>query len=206
MNLLHIVSSPRKERSASIEVANAFIGAWKRKHPEGQIDTLNVWETELLPFDKAALDAKYAGLEGKKRTAEQEAAWKQIKELANRFHAAEILLFSVPMWNFGLPYRLKHLIDIISQKDVLFTFDERGLLGLLNGRQMVVIAARGATVGDNDAFKDHQVEYLATWAHMVGIPEPHAIVMERTLFGPEADAAARAEARGKAVELAGKLD
>jgi FMN-dependent NADH-azoreductase len=204
MNLLHIVSSPRKERSASLEVANAFIAAWKGKHADAHVDTLNVWETELLPFDKAALDAKYAGIAGTKRTPEQEAAWAQIAELGNRFHRAQILLFSVPMWNFGIPYRLKHLIDVISQKDVLFTYDERGIVGMLGGRQMVVIAARGAVVS-GDAMKDHQVDYLRTWAHMVGIPETHEIVMERTLFGPDAEAAARAEARAKAVALAGRL-
>jgi FMN-dependent NADH-azoreductase len=143
MTLLHIVASPRKQRSASIEVANAFIDAWKSANPEADVDVLNVWETDLLPFDKAALDAKYAGIEGRTRTTEEQGMWDQIGVLADRFHRADLLLFSVPMWNFGIPYRLKHLIDVISQKDVLFTFDERGLLGMLGGRKAVVISARG---------------------------------------------------------------
>ena len=143
MTLLHVISSPRKQRSASIEVANAFIDAWRSKYPEGNIDTLNVWETDLLPFDNAALDAKYAGIEGKALTAEQQDVWGQIKELADRFHCADILVFSVPMWNFGIPYRLKHLIDVISHKNVLFTFDERGLIGML-GEQTRDCCACGA--------------------------------------------------------------
>ncbi|HWZ12528.1 MAG TPA: NAD(P)H-dependent oxidoreductase [Acidobacteriaceae bacterium] len=204
MTLLHVISSPRKQRSASIQVANAFIDAWKSKHPEGNIDTLNVWETDLLPFDNAALDAKYAGLEGKTRTSEQQDAWEQIKELADRFHRADLIVFSVPMWNFGVPYRLKHLIDVVSQKDVLFTFDERGLIGMLGGRTVVVIASRGAAHGDDYPIQDfdHQGAYLATWSRMVGIKDFHTITLERTLFGPEADAASRKEASTQAVALA----
>ena len=147
MNLFHVVSSPRKERSASIEVANAFIGAWLRKNPSGVVETLNVWDAQLPDFDGEALAAKYAGLEGKQLTPEQDKAWSKIKNLANLFLRADLILFSVPMWNFGIPYKLKHLIDTVSHKDILFTFDERGLLGLLGGKTVVVVAARGAQLG-----------------------------------------------------------
>src|SRR5260370_35218956 len=104
MTLLHVLSSRRKQRSASIEVANAFIDAWKSKHPEGNIDTLNVWETDLLPFDNAALDAKYAGIEGRNLTSEQQDVWGQIKELPDRFHCADILVFTGHIGNFGSHY------------------------------------------------------------------------------------------------------
>jgi FMN-dependent NADH-azoreductase len=207
MTLLHIVASPRKERSASIEVANAFIDAWKSANPEGDVDVLNVWETDLLPFDKAALDAKYAGIEGRTRTTEEQEMWDQIGALADRFHRADILLFSVPMWNFGIPYRLKHLIDVISHKDVLFTFDERGLLGMLGGRKVVVVAARGVGLGGDYPATDfdHQGAYLATWSRMVGIKEFHEITVEKTLFGKETDTASRKEACAQAVVLAKRI-
>jgi FMN-dependent NADH-azoreductase len=108
------------------------------------------------------------------------------------------------MWNFGIPYRLKHLIDAISHKDVLFTFDERGLLGLLGGKTVVVIAARGAYLGGDYPVEDfdHHTAYIATWCRMVGIKEVHTISIEKTLFGPEADQAARVKARIEAIALA----
>jgi FMN-dependent NADH-azoreductase len=145
MNLFHVISSPRKERSASIEVADAFIDAWLVKNPNGVVETLNVWKTQFPEFDGEALTAKYAGLEGMELTRDQEKTWSQIKGLANLFIRADVILFSVPMWNFGIPYKLKHLIDSVSHKDILFTFDERGLLGLLGGKKVVIIAARGGT-------------------------------------------------------------
>ena len=207
MKLLHIISSPRKERSSSTEVAHGFIDALKAKDPSVTVDTLNVWETELLPFDGDALAAKYAGLAGEALTADQQAVWKQIEVLGARFHDAEMIVFSVPMWNYSIPYKLKHLVDVVSQKNILFTFDERGQLGLLGGRTMVVIASRGAALGG--AFPaadfDHQTAYMSAWARMVGISDYHEVVFEKTLFGPESDKQARAGAKAEAVALAEKL-
>ena len=207
MNLFHVISSPRKERSASIEVADAFIDAWLVKNPNGVVETLNVWETQFPEFDGEALNAKYAGLEGKELTRDQEKTWSQIKGLANLFIRADVILFGVPMWNFGIPYKLKHLIDSVSHKDILFTFDERGLLGLLGGKTVVVVAARGAQLGGDFPAQDfdHQTAYLKTWSRMVGIKDVHTIAIEKTLFGPEIDRAGRDAGRSAAAALAMSL-
>ncbi len=206
-HMLHIVGSPRKAVSASLDVARHFIGDWIAAHPDATVDALDVWETELPPFDGPALEAKYAGLTGTPLTAEQQQVWAEIRALAERFKRADVILISAPMWNFGIPYRVKHLIDAVSQKDVLFTFDGKNLNGLLGGRKLVVIAARGAPLGGDYPEKDfdHQVAYLRVWSRMVGIADFEAITVEGTLLGPEADEAARATARAKAAELAALL-
>jgi FMN-dependent NADH-azoreductase len=200
-HLLYIESSPRKQRSASIEVAHAFIDAWQAQHAIATVDTLDVWNTPLPEFDGATLEAKYAGIQGIERTPEQKEAWAQIVELAGRFIKADIIVFGVPMWNFGIPYKLKHLIDVVSQKDLLFTFDERGLNGLLDGRKVVVIAARGAPLDR----AEHQISYMTTWSEMVGIDEQYNIVIEKTLLGPDVDAESRQTATAAAIELAATL-
>ena len=207
MKLLHVVASPRGQRSASTEVAHAFIDAIHAQHPGSTCDTLDVWVTDLPAFDGPALDAKYTALEGRERTVEQRAVWDKIQTLAARFHAADLILFSVPMWNLGIPYRLKHLIDVVSQKDVLFTFDDRGLLGMLGGRKVVVIGARGLAMAASDAppAADFHNDYMAAWANMVGINDFHAVHVSKTLFGPELDHATRAVAREQARALAKSL-
>ncbi|MEJ0002989.1 MAG: NAD(P)H-dependent oxidoreductase [Pararobbsia sp.] len=204
MHLLHVIGSPRTGRSASRQVANAFIEVWKEQHPDGTVDELNVWEIDLPVFDGPILEAKYAGIEGRPLDPAQADAWRTVDTLAERFRQANVILFSVPMWNFGIPYRLKHLIDVISQKDVLFTFDERGLNGLLGGRTVVTVAARGVQLGADfprDQF-DFQTAYLAMWSRMVGITDVRVISVEKTLAGPEQDRASRDEASEKARELA----
>lgn len=183
MHILHIASSPRRERSASLKLASRYLETVTSLHPDASIDVLDVWTTDLLPFDGPALNAKYADLQGVPMSAEQEAVWKQIHALGERFHRADVIVFSVPMWNFGIPYRLKHLIDAVSQRGVLFDFDAQGMKGLLKGKQVVVFATRGVALGEDyptDAY-DHQVAYLKTWARMVGIPAISAVLSEATL-------------------------
>ena len=134
-NLLYVESSPRKQRSASIEVAHAFLDAYRDSHAGHTIETIDVWNLTLPEFDGAALEAKYAGIEGRERNDEQKKVWKTIQSLARPFREADTILISAPMWNWGIPYKLKHLIDVVSQKDILFSFDERGLLGMLTGKK-----------------------------------------------------------------------
>ena len=204
--LLYIESSPRKERSASIEVAEAFLESYRNAHPEASIDTLDVWSTPLPEFNGAVMEAKYAGIAGEPLSAEQAAAWSTIRALAERFRRADRLLFSVPMWNFSIPYKLKQLIDCVSQKDLLFTFDANGLNGLLTGRRAVAIYARGidftSAEGLPAATWDLQRQYLELWLRSVGVTDLTAVLVEKTLYGPDADATARSAAKAEAQELA----
>ena len=48
MRILNIVTSQRKERSASIAIVDSFLFAYQEKIKGLELDTLNVW-TELLP-------------------------------------------------------------------------------------------------------------------------------------------------------------
>ncbi|MDF0490129.1 NAD(P)H-dependent oxidoreductase [Sphingomonas sp. H39-1-10] len=203
-HLLHIAGSPRGAVSASQDISERFIEAWTAEDPARTVGRLDIWEMDLPSFDGAALEAKYASLAGTEMTGEPARVWATIRELGQLFHAADVIVIGVPMWNFGIPYRLKHLIDAVTQKDVLYSFDGQNMVGLLTGRKLVLSAARGARLGGDYPEKDfdHQIAYMHIWARMVGITEVHAIVAEGTLFGPEADAAARGPARATAIELA----
>lgn len=206
--LLYIESSPRKERSASIDVANAFLDVYRARNRGHTIDTLDIWTTPLPEFNGAVLDAKYAGIAGEPLSAEQAAAWAAIRALAERFRRADSYLFSVPMWNWSIPYKLKQLIDCVSQKDLLFTFDANGLNGLLTGRKAALIYARGVdygTAGLRPGSWDLQRQYLELWLRSVGVTDVSAVVIEKTLYGPDADQAARARAKTEAQALAARF-
>jgi FMN-dependent NADH-azoreductase len=204
--LLHIESSPRKKRSASLDVARAYLDAYRDAHPDHRIDVLDLWSVEMPEFDGDALDAKYADLSGTPLSENQQQAWTNIRELAQRLHDADTLLFSVPLWNFSIPYKLKHFIDVVSQRGILFSFDERGLQGLLKDKKAVVIYARGLdySVGSNTPAHsfDFQRPFMEAWLRSVGVSDVKSIVVEKTLLGPEVDYAARQAAREQAMALA----
>ena len=48
--LLHIECSPRKDRSASIEVAQSFISRLLGSHPDLEVTTLDLWQISLPEF------------------------------------------------------------------------------------------------------------------------------------------------------------
>ncbi|MFM0666443.1 FMN-dependent NADH-azoreductase [Paraburkholderia sediminicola] len=204
--LLHIESSPRKKRSASLDVARAYLDAYRDAHPDHRIDVLDLWSVGMPEFDGDALDAKYADLSGTPLSEDQQQAWTSIRELAQRLHDADTLLFSVPLWNFSIPYKLKHFIDVVSQRGILFSFDERGLQGLLKDKTAVVIYARGLdySVGSSTPAHsfDFQRPFMEAWLRSVGVTDVRSIVVEKTLLGPEVDYAAREAAREQAMALA----
>ena len=64
----------------------------------------------------------------------------------------------------------------------------------------MVVAARGVALGNDYpiAEYDFQVAYMAAWCRMVGITDVSCVEVEKTLYGPEADTASRAQARAAA--------
>ncbi|WP_160109359.1 FMN-dependent NADH-azoreductase [Pseudomonas izuensis] len=204
--LLHIESSPRKARSASLAVARTYIETYRAAHPDHHVDVLDLWATALPELDGDALDAKYTDLSGAALSEDQQQAWDGFRSLAQRLHEADVLLFSVPLWNFSIPYKLKHFIDAVSHRGILFAFDERGLSGLLKDKKAVVIYARGLDYSRQsstpaDGF-DFQRPYFEAWLRLIGVSDIESIVVEKTLFGPELDHAAREAASAQALALA----
>lgn len=203
--ILYIQASPRGSRSASARVAQSYIDALRMKGAI-DVDVLDVWIENLPTFDGAALEAKYAGLAGMSLTAEQQAAWVAIDGLGARFRAADEVVMSVPMWNFGIPYRLKHLIDLVTQKDVTFTFDANGFGGMLKKQRAIIVCARGLSYVDGTPLSeenlDYQKAYLTSWLSFLGVGEIKAITVEKGLLGAEVSEASIMAAATQARDLA----
>ncbi|MDP4567840.1 MULTISPECIES: NAD(P)H-dependent oxidoreductase [unclassified Pseudomonas] len=211
--LLHIQCSPRLHRSASLEIARSFIQRYQQQVPDTQVSTLDLWSLELPELDQTAMDAKYARLGGQPLNASEQSAWDRLQELAAPLHQADLLVFSVPLWNFSIPYKLKHFIDLVSHQGILFSFDpEHGLQGLLRNKTAVVSYARGLDFSAQSntpaqAF-DFQKPYIEAWLNFIGIADQHSLVVEKTILGPDIDQASRQatarQAHGLAEQLAAR--
>lgn len=208
--LLHIECSPRKQRSASLEVARSFIARYRENTPDTDIITLDLWNMALPEFDELAMEAKYAGLNGTALSPAQQEAWNTLKDLAAHLHRADVLVMSVPLWNFSIPYKLKHFIDLVSQKDILFSFDpERGLEGMLHNKIAVVAYARGLdfsaqSITPAERF-DFQKPYVEAWLQFIGVTDVHSVIVEKTILGDDVDLDAREAATQQARGLADTL-
>jgi FMN-dependent NADH-azoreductase len=185
--LLYIEASPRKSRSKSIEVSQAFLSALQEAQPTVEIDKLDLWATELPAFDGDTVEAKYALLSGQEHTPDQLKAWKRVETVIERFKSADWYLFSLPMWNFGIPYVLKHLIDVIVQPGLTFSFSPtEGYKGLVTDKKGVIVYARGGAYGPGTGAEgyDLQTKTLSGILGFIGITDVTNIIVEPTLAAP----------------------
>ena len=185
--LLYIESSPRKSRSKSIAVASAFLEAYQQANPTDTVETIDLWKKELPEFDGFTIDAKYQVLHGQGHDADQAAAWQAVVDVCDEFKSADKYLFSLPMWNFGIPYKLKHYIDVLAQPGQTFSFDpETGYSGLVTGKPVVVVYARGgAYSAEETKGMDLQRAYLEMLLGFIGFKDIHNIFVEPTLAAPD---------------------
>jgi FMN-dependent NADH-azoreductase len=185
--LFYIEASPRKERAYSIKVAQQFLNTYKETNPSHTIESFDLWQTSLPEFDGATINAKYRILHGETHTDAEATAWNSVEELFNQFDSADKFVFSLPMWNFGVPYKLKHYIDIITQPGLSFSFTpEDGYSGLVTGKPAAVIYARGGEYSSSEAAAgmDFQKRYLEMWLGFIGFTDITPILVEPTLSDP----------------------
>ena len=203
--MLHIAASPRSEKSESLALAETFLDTYRDVNPDHTVETWNLWDGSLPEFGPAAAAAKMAVFAGADLNSESAAAWRDVTETFARFAAADRYLFSVPMWNASVPYKLKQFIDVVSQPGMVFSFDPvAGYTGLLQ-RQ----AGRGhlhrrpsTGPGRGPAFgADFQTPFFRDWLNWAGITDVAEVAFRPNIATADADAG-REQAQREARQLA----
>ena len=183
--ILHVQASPRGSDSKSNEIARARIDALRKHHSDIVVDTLDLWREPLPEFEgnSAAAKMTFFGvgqLDGAKRTA-----WDRIVEITERFKSADHYILNVPMWNGGIPYRLKLYIDILTQPGLLFGFDpQKGYFGLLSHKKATVVYSSGVFApGVAPQYGlDFQSNYLDWWLRFIGVDDIQTIRYQPSLL------------------------
>ncbi len=182
--LLHIIASPRGADSGANTLARAYIEARRATDPGFAIDTIDLWRDKLPEFDgdKAAAKMTFFGV-GEMDSVKQ-SAWDHITEITKRFIDADHYVFAVPMWNGGVPYKLKQYIDIITQPGLLFGFDpQTGYSGLLKNKKASIFYTSGVFAPGvaPEYGSDFHSTYLSWWLDMVGISDIEAVRFQPSL-------------------------
>ena len=188
MKINYIECSPRGERSHSTKIAQAYIEQAKKNIPDLELNHINPWSLNLPEFDGDMLNAKYSVIRGTDPSADEVSAWSNVKNIFDEFNNADHYLFSVPMWNFNIPYKLKHYIDIITQPGMSWSYTpEDGYKGLMTDKTATVIYATGDGYGEGTGFEsfDMQKPYVNLWLTFLGFKKIERVVVDRTLFDAE---------------------
>ena len=199
--IIYIEASPRKKRSHSINIANEYLDKVKENDSSIEIKTIDLWSMDLPEFTGDMMDAKYAVINGTDPSDTQKNAWSKVTEIFNEFADADHYVFSVPMWNFNIPYKLKHFIDIVTQPGLSWSYTpDDGYKGLMGGRTATVIYASGDGYSEGTGFESYDLQkpYINLWLTFIGFDKIEKVITDRTLFEPE-------EAEKRASDVALKL-
>ncbi len=201
--LFHIVATPRAEESRTLKVSESFLEAFINSHSDWVVEELDLSKEELPGLTVKRVDGKYMLLGGRELSGQFRAAWQDIIRHMERFLSADAYLVSTPMWNFSIPYVLKHYLDVIVQPKYLFKYTETGVEGLVKNRRMAVITSRGGNYNlpEFRAF-DHQEPYLRAIFGYVGIKDIQFIIAQPMDMGEAVQAQMLKEAQVKAEDLA----
>ena len=188
MKINYIECSPRGERSHSTKIAQAYIEQAKKNISDLELNHINPWLLNLPEFDGDMLNAKYSVIRGTDPSADEVSAWSNVKKIFDEFNNADHYLFSVPMWNFNIPYKLKHYIDIITQPGMSWSYTpEDGYKGLMTDKTATIIYATGDGYSEGTGFEsfDMQKPYVNLWLTFLGFKKIERVVVDRTLFDAE---------------------
>lgn len=204
--LFHIIATPREDESRTLRVSKAFVQSFAAAHKDWAIEEMNLFKEALPPLTVKRVDGKYALLSGKDLSGDQQNAWKDIVAHIERFLSADAYLVSAPMWNFGIPYTLKHYLDIIIQPKYMFRYTATGAEGLVKNKSMTVISSRGGDYS-SEAMKvyDFQVNYLKAIFGFVGITDIRFVIAQPVDISDKLRDEKIAEAQKLAAHLATEI-
>lgn len=183
MRWLHVEASPRGARSRSSRLAWAFLLKLAERRAGLEVTRWNLFEDSLPPLDQHAIEARYQVLAGE-ADPQSLAAWESVRAVHARVVAHDALIISTPMWNWGIPYRLKQWIDVITHPGLAFEVSAKGeVTGLLGPRPTAVMTASALAYAGSTAPLDHQISYLKDWLAFVGLGEAR-FVHAAPMYGP----------------------
>jgi FMN-dependent NADH-azoreductase len=177
-HLLHIDSSIKGENSVSRALTARALAAWREAHPDGTVTYRDLGAHPLPHLDTPSGLARMIPPDA--HTPEQAASWALTRELIDEVKEADTIVLGLPLYNFGPPSTVKAWIDHLVAPGL--SIDPSTMTGLLGGRDIVVIAARGGGYGEGTPREgwDHAAPWLPHALSQIGL-EPRFIAAELTL-------------------------
>jgi FMN-dependent NADH-azoreductase len=195
MNILHITSSARGSASYSNRVARQVLDELTTANP-GATVTLRDLARDPLPHIDDDFVVATKSPEGP-QTERQRALLARSDALVDELFAADVIVIAAPMINFTIPSTLKSWIDHVARAGRTFSYGAAGPQGLVTGKQVILIGARGGVYADAGQALDFQLPYLKSVLGFLGMTDVTVLEVEGTAFGPDAAEQAVAAASAK---------
>ena len=134
MKILHLDSSARQEESVSRQLAKQLVHKIKKT------------EDEVIYRDISGNIPFVAGIKGagfiipeEERTEQDKKLFQFSDELVDEFLAADTIVISSPIYNFGPPAAAKAWFDLVARAGRTFKYEATGPIGLVDGNKQVYL-------------------------------------------------------------------
>lgn len=197
--LLQINASINNDHGQSSQLANQFVAAFRKRYPEATIVTRDVAAAEPVPH----LDAERFGAfiaQPDDRSTAQHAVVAYSDALINELKQADVIVFGLPMYNFGVPSQLKAYFDHIARAGVTFKYSDKGPVGMLTDKKVYVFAARGGIYAGTPM--DTQTSYVRDFLRFIGMSDVEFIYAEGLAMSSQSKETGLAKAAAEIARLA----
>ncbi len=200
-HILHVNASPRGDASQSRTISNEMVEAMKTARPDVTVTDRDLGH-QVIPFvTEPFISAMYTPEEA--RTPEQKDLLALSDELVDELFAADVYVFGIPMYNFGVPAVFKAYIDYVARANR--TFNPGTYEGLLKNKKAIVVSAHGGAgygPGQERESYNQLIPTLRGVLGFLGVTDVEFISVEGTSAPEEVKGPILAKARAKIAELA----
>ena len=200
-NILLVISSPRNGSSNSTKVARELTDRLVAANPGA---TLSVRDLNAEPLPHIG-EAYVVGrsLPADQRSPGQAAAVAIADRLTEELLAADVVVLASAMINFGISSTLKSWFDYLLRAGVTFSYGADGAKGLVTGKKVYLVVARGGIYAEGPAKPfDFQEPYVRHLLGFIGMTDVETVLVEGAALGPEAAERGIATAMDHVAEIA----
>lgn len=134
MKILHLDSSARKEESVSRQLASQLVQKIKKNDDEIVYRDIS----GNIPFVAGIKGAGFIIPEAD-RTEQDKKLFQFSDELVDEFLAADTIIISTPIYNFGPPAAAKAWFDLVARAGRTFKYEATGPIGLVDPNKKVYL-------------------------------------------------------------------
>lgn len=153
MKILHLDSSARQEESVSRQLAKQLVHKIKKT------------EDEVIYRDISGNIPFVAGIKGagfiipeEERTEQDKQLFQFSDELVDEFLAADTIVISSPIYNFGPPAAAKAWFDLVARAGRTFKYEATGPVGLVDAdKQVYLVITSGGVPAESP------VDFCTPW-------------------------------------------
>ncbi|MEM6826873.1 MAG: NAD(P)H-dependent oxidoreductase [Pseudomonadota bacterium] len=181
-NILHIKASIRGDESVSNQIGQALVTSLT-KGGGASVTTRDLSKNDIPFVSASRFEANLTPAAD--RTPEQAELAAIADTLIAELQAADTIVFSTPIYNFGVPAVVKAWADLVARAGTTFKYTESGPVGLLEGKKAYIAAASGGTPIGADF--DFMSSWLRFFLGFLGIKDVEVIAADG-IMGADAEA------------------